>query len=114
MVTMLLILDNYYGHFAHDWLPGLAYMKATLPEHVKFLLLDTANMRKELTFIDKNFTENRVNWIAPGIVVKINGELTVLGSHEVPVAMGHKLMNSARSWIIENHPMEHPLKSTHH
>jgi len=116
--------EGSYGHFAHDWFPTLAWLRATLPADVKFILRRSPNIGKELRFIDSDFLERRVVWIIDGRVIHVRNNSTLIVPHldGSPEVMGHKLLNYARAWIQENHPSlssqslsmsQHPTKNYH-
>mmetsp|Transcript_18182 Transcript_18182/g.52530 ORF Transcript_18182/g.52530 Transcript_18182/m.52530 type:complete len:488 (-) Transcript_18182:62-1525(-) len=110
-------LPDYYGHAIHDVLPMVAYMREALPDQTKFLLPDTAPLRRLLDFIDPTFVR-RVIWLKNYDIVRVrSGSLTVPvmkgpdvprgGGAMGPVGSGiynHVLVPYLRRWIAEMHP----------
>lgn len=102
------ILGN-YGHYLHDHLPSLAYLrKVTFHAYGKdarFILPNFGRYNEYVNFTDPEFFK-RVDWIEFDEVVKIQGEVTYLEPIEFPQFAGHALMKYVREWLIEVHPFD--------
>jgi Glycosyltransferase 61 len=102
------ILGN-YGHYLHDHLPSLAYLrKATVNEYdedARFILPDFGRYKEMVNFTDPEFYK-RIDWVAFGEVVKIEGEVIYLEPTGFPEFGGHALMKYVREWLVEAHPFD--------
>lgn len=93
-----------FGHFVHDWLPTIAFLRTVVPETTKFLIVDTPVNRKILHFLDFEFY-NRVVWIALEKVYNIKGDLTIQIPAGIPNVYGCcNGWDPLRQWIAEKHP----------
>ena len=98
-------LDN-FGHVMHDNLPVVAWLRSSVPDHVKFILPNTGVYRSIIEFLDPEFFAERVVWADYGEEIKVEGgTLTVaVGDRDHPIIMGNNLMKHLRNWIQETHP----------
>ena len=108
---------GHYGHFNHDYLPSLAYMRAVTRSAygnntAKFILVDFERCRELVQFMDPDFYK-RVEWIQFDEVVKIDGEITYLTPQSIPQNAGHALMSHLRQWLTEAHPFDAADFHTH-
>jgi len=67
-----------FGHFVHDHVPVIAWMKSNVPESTKFLLPYNPLHENIMKVVDPKFVEERVVWIEYDQTVKVEGTLTVL------------------------------------
>jgi len=93
-----------FGHFGHDWLPTIAFLRSiTDPESI-FLLVDHPTSRQYLSFLDPHFANNRVVWIKQDQVIRIEGNLTVQVPVDIPNVYGCCYgWDPLRQWIAEKH-----------
>jgi len=94
-----------YGHFVHDHLPTIAFLRSIVPETAKFLLVDSKVSRMVLKAIDSDFYENRIKWINLDEVYHIRGKLTVALRHSYQITIGCcNAFDPMRRWIAEAKP----------
>jgi len=98
---------GHYGHFNHDYLPSLAYIRkvamSRYGDDTRFILVDYHRNKELVKFMDPAFYE-LVDWISIEEVVKIEGEVTYIEPVGMPEMAGHALMAYLRQWMIETHP----------
>lgn len=95
--------SNAYGHVIHDSLPLLAYLKASVDNSFKFLILNQSNIKNILKAFDKDFY-NRVEWIELGEVISVEGDLIVPTPDHCPCIMANNLMSYLLDWISISSP----------
>jgi len=101
-----------YGHFVHDHLPTISFLQEIVPEHTKFLLVDSKVTRAVLKSIDPDFYENRIKWIERDHVYHIKRQLTVSLRKSYQITMGCcGAFDPMRRWMAKTHP-ELPEKRT--
>jgi hypothetical protein len=102
------IIGN-YGHYLHDHLPSLAYLRRTAlndyGEDARFILPDYSRYKELVNFTDPEFYK-RIDWVAFGEVIKIEGEVTYLQLNCLPEFGGHAVMKYLREWLVEAHPFD--------
>jgi capsular polysaccharide biosynthesis protein len=89
--------SNNYGHILHDNLPLLAYLKATLNESYKFIMLNSPVVKNIIKALDKNFY-NRIEWIETGEIITVDGNLIVPTPDHYPCIMVNNLMSYFLEW----------------
>ena len=94
---------NNYGHTMHDTMPLLAYLKATLHESLRFLMLDVPVIKKIIKALDEGFY-NRIEWINAEEVINISGDLFVTVPDSHPCIMAKNLMSHLKDWISASLP----------
>eukprot|EP00547_Thalassionema_nitzschioides_P007626 CAMPEP_0194208974 /NCGR_PEP_ID=MMETSP0156-20130528/7255_1 /TAXON_ID=33649 /ORGANISM="Thalassionema nitzschioides, Strain L26-B" /LENGTH=461 /DNA_ID=CAMNT_0038936049 /DNA_START=119 /DNA_END=1504 /DNA_ORIENTATION=- len=100
-----------YGHFGHDHLPTIAFLKSVVPLSTKFLLLDHPIARKSLQEIDPTFFR-RIKWIKPHQVFQIEGSITMAIRRTYDLTIGCcGSFDPLRNWLAEGHP-EEPSQKT--
>ena len=104
-------LEGHYGHYMHDHMPTIAYLRAVVPPTTKFLLLNRPVTHKVLKFVDPDFYHNRIEWYEVGKPVHVMGELTVPVVDAMPFSTRHVMLNYLRRWLVETHPTV-PTKRT--
>jgi hypothetical protein len=102
------ILGN-YGHYLHDHLPSLAYVRKTAMddygEDARFILPDYGRYKEMVNFTDPEFYK-RVDWVPLGEVIKIEGEVTYMQPTGDLQYCGHALMKYLRDWLVEALPFD--------
>jgi len=100
---------GHYGHFNHDFLPTLAYMRkvamTAYGDETRFILVEFWRSKEVVKFMDPVFYE-RIDWISDNEVVKIEGEVTYIEPLSIPEIAGHALMAYLREWMVEAHPFD--------
>ena len=93
-----------YGHFLHDHLPLIAWLREILHPTVKLLLLYHARHEEILEALDPFFVADRIEWIQRRELVQIiGGHFTVLRFEQTP----HRTIQTVESlgrWLNEVHP----------
>jgi len=101
-----------YGHFVHDHLPTISFLRSVVPKTTKFLLVDSKVTRMVLKALDPDFYENRIKWIERDEVYEIKGNLTVALRNSFQITIGCcGAFDPMRRWMAEAHP-ELPEKRT--
>lgn len=96
--------NNVYGHFVHDHLPTIAYLKSSVPESTKFLLVDYNVTRMVIEQVDPVFYK-RIKWINERDVYHVQGSLTVALRLSYEITMGCcGAFDPLRKWLAEAHP----------
>lgn len=94
----------------HDHLPTIAYLRSIIPPTTKMLLVDNKTTRNVLSFIDPEFTRDRIHWINRDVVYHIKGSLTVSVPLGIPAVSGCcGGFDPMRQWMAEIHP-DNPAK----
>lgn len=92
-----------YGHIIHDSLPLLAYLKTTVNDSFKFLMLNKPVIKNILKTIDEQFY-NRIEWIEVGEVISVEGNLIIPTPDHYPCVMAKDLMSYFSDWILKSLP----------
>ena len=98
-----------YGHFVHDHLPTIAFLKTVVPATTKFILVDAQVTRNVLKLLDANFMEKRVIWVQSREAVEaVDGTITVPITNSLPANNGCcRLFDFLRQWMAATHPDTH-------
>jgi len=93
------------GHFIHDNLPNIAYLKYLVPSTTKFLLGYDELHARILKFIDPVFYE-RIHWMNRDehIVEVTNGTLTVTTAPSPSYLGCCEQLVPLRQWVAQSHP----------
>jgi len=94
---------NNYGHTLQENLPLLAYLKATVNDSFRFLMLDTSAIKNIIKTFDENFY-NRIEWIASGEIIRVAGNLIVPTPDHYPCIMAKNLMSYLIDWVSSSLP----------
>lgn len=98
-----------FGHFVHDHVPAIAWMKDSLPPATKFLLPHHPLHEKIMNVVDADFVRDRVVWIEFDETVQVEGTLTVLvPKKNAPFPCGFPqtaavLTEHLRAWLADSH-----------
>mmetsp|Transcript_43545 Transcript_43545/g.132520 ORF Transcript_43545/g.132520 Transcript_43545/m.132520 type:complete len:673 (-) Transcript_43545:3-2021(-) len=102
-VAHLMWFAGNYGHFIHDGLPIIAWLRENLPPRTKLLLRHHPRDENTLRTVDPAFVEERVVWLKGGedVATIRDGSLGVLVMR-VPGRNGRSV-RSLRRWLAERH-----------
>mmetsp|Transcript_16774 Transcript_16774/g.24797 ORF Transcript_16774/g.24797 Transcript_16774/m.24797 type:complete len:442 (-) Transcript_16774:135-1460(-) len=98
--------NNVYGHFVHDHLPTIAYLKSAVPETTKFLLVDAPVTRMVIEQIDPVFYQ-RIKWIDERTIYHIpqGSSLTVAVRWSYEITQGCcGAFDPLRQWLAQAYP----------
>jgi len=97
------------GHFMHDNLPNIAYLKYLLPNATGFILGYDELHARILEFIDPVFSK-KIRWIdRHHHIFQVDGELTVTTTNQPHYVGCCDYFDPLRQWMAEAHP-EVPAK----
>ena len=100
---------GHYGHFNHDYLPSLAYVRkmamTAYGDEARFILVDYHRNKELIKFMDPAFYE-LVEWIKIREVVIIEGEVLYIEPIGLPEMAGHAITAYQREWMVETHPFD--------
>ena len=106
-VTFISWFTGNYGHFLHDHLPIIAWLREYLDPEVKFILLYHPRHEEILNTVDPTFVRERVEWIQRQELVQINdGTLTVMAAATTPYR-NLRLIESLGRWLNDARPATH-------
>lgn len=98
-----------YGHFLHDHLPLIAFIRSILHPGSRIVLQDSPFSRKFFQWFDPGF-ETRVAWIGHGSTIFVNGRVTSLHANQFPLRNPFFVAH-LKSWI-DSRPQPDPLPQT--
>lgn len=102
-VTFTSWFQGNYGHYLHDHLPLIAWLRERVDPDTKFLFFENDRDRASLEFIDPDFVSKRVVWIKPFEIIEVHdGTLTVLAA-SVPSRTLRPIEALGR-WLHLSHP----------
>jgi len=94
-----------FGHFVHDHLPTIAFLRSSVPETTKFLLVDSKISRNIIKAVDAEFYENRVKWINQDDIYRVTGKLHVAIRRNHHISIGCcAAFDPMRQWIADVKP----------
>ena len=96
-----------YGHFLHDHLPLIAWMRAVLPTPTRFLIIDRPLHRKIMAQVDSDFVKARVRWLAYGETVQVAGKLSIVHTNKASCLVPARKQISVQAlqeWIFQRTP----------
>ena len=109
----------HYGHFLHDHLPLIAWVKESFPFRYKLLLPFHPRDKSVLEVLDKEFVRERVVWVLPGVeTIQIGEDSNGSGSLSVLVSdipeRNTQILLSLRRWILQSLGNEGADEVTNH
>ena len=111
-ITFVSWFSGNYGHFLHDHLPVIAWLREILHPTVKLLLLHHPRHEEILKTLDPLFVADRIEWIKRRELVQIRGgKFAVLRFEQTP----HRTIQTVESlgrWLNEAQPSKMPLDSS--
>lgn len=105
-VTFISWFTGNYGHFLHDHLPVIAWLREYLDPDVKFLLLYHPRHEEILNTVDPTFVRERVEWVQRHELLQINdGTLTVMAA--ATPYRNIRPIESLGRWLNDARPATH-------
>lgn len=102
-VTFISWFMGNYGHFLHDHLPIIAWLREILSPKVKILLLHHPLHEEILKTVDAQFVNDRVEWVRPQELIQVNdGILATLILKHIPHRTAQTVESLGR-WLNEAH-----------
>lgn len=92
-----------YGHIMHDSIPLIAYLRATVNDSFKFLMLNKPVIKTIIKAFDPDFY-NRIEWIEIGEIISVTGDLIVPTPDHYPCIMQNNLMSYFLNWTSTRLP----------